>query len=240
MASQLHGNAGAGDRVAYCGSVVPAAAGSTQPQLRGGAPAPRREHGRGVAVYAHEAGRAPPYGSNSSLQAPVAAREAAARPAPAGSAHRGARGGASASPHDAGRAGAPDHPGLRQAGVAQPHQGGPGHPGAGMDDPVVVGGELLRRFEVLCTLGSGTYGRVYKLRRRSTGQICVLKQVVMAGLSPHDQEETFNEVRCVRGSLGPRAAPASLKPRAVCSLPSAVATGPSHEQDPPPARDPVL
>ena len=77
--------------------------------------------------------------------------------------------------------------------------------------PVVVGSELLRRFEVLCTLGSGAYGRVFKLRERSSGQICVLKQVVLAGVSAHDQQVTFNEVG--RGGCHTSVGQSSLRAR---------------------------
>ena len=46
----------------------------------------------------------------------------------------------------------------------------------------------LADYEVLESLGSGTYGRVYKVRRRRDGVILVLKQVPMSNLTRQEQQ----------------------------------------------------
>ncbi len=43
-------------------------------------------------------------------------------------------------------------------------------------------------------IGQGTYGRVYKVRRRSDGRLLVLKSIPFDGLSVEEQQETLVEV----------------------------------------------
>jgi hypothetical protein len=44
-------------------------------------------------------------------------------------------------------------------------------------------------------IGQGTYGRVYKVRRRSDGRLLVLKSIPFDGLSVEEQQETLVEVK---------------------------------------------
>ena len=50
-------------------------------------------------------------------------------------------------------------------------------------------------FEIVSTLGKGTYGACYKVRRKSDTRIFVVKVVSLDGLSPRDRCETLNEAR---------------------------------------------
>jgi serine/threonine protein kinase len=53
----------------------------------------------------------------------------------------------------------------------------------------------LADYEILEELGKGTYGRVFKVRKKSTNKILVRKQVSLEGMSDEDREETLNEAR---------------------------------------------
>lgn len=48
-------------------------------------------------------------------------------------------------------------------------------------------------FETLESLGKGTYGQVYRVRRRVDGAVMVLKQVSMQGLSDSERKDALNE-----------------------------------------------
>lgn len=50
-------------------------------------------------------------------------------------------------------------------------------------------------YDVLATLGRGTYGVCYKVQRKDTGEVCVMKAVSLAGLADKDVEDTLNEAR---------------------------------------------
>ena len=61
--------------------------------------------------------------------------------------------------------------------------------------PLVSGSSQLAKFQVLENLGHGTYGRVYKCRRKTDGELLVLKQIPFDGIPVHEQEETLNEAK---------------------------------------------
>lgn len=57
---------------------------------------------------------------------------------------------------------------------------------------------VLQDYEILEELGSGSYGKVYKVRNRITGEICVEKVVNLDGVDERDKEEALNEVRILK------------------------------------------
>eukprot|EP00873_Tetraselmis_striata_P034521 jgi/Tetstr1/454785/TSEL_004036.t1 len=56
-------------------------------------------------------------------------------------------------------------------------------------------GARTDNYDVLSTLGRGTYGVCYKVCRKDTGQVVVMKAVSLAGLVAKDVEDTLNEAR---------------------------------------------
>jgi len=54
------------------------------------------------------------------------------------------------------------------------------------------------QYDVIKTLGRGTYGRCYKVQHRETGEILVLKAVSLQGLSEKDRTDTLNEARIMQ------------------------------------------
>lgn len=55
-------------------------------------------------------------------------------------------------------------------------------------------GSLFQDYEVMEVLGKGSYGKVYKARRRADGYLCVIKQVGLEGISQKEKEDALNEV----------------------------------------------
>jgi NIMA (never in mitosis gene a)-related kinase len=53
----------------------------------------------------------------------------------------------------------------------------------------------LRDFEVLDKLGEGAYSQVFRVRRRSDGQLYALKKVKLHGLKDKEKANALNEVR---------------------------------------------
>eukprot|EP00698_Gefionella_okellyi_P002597 TRINITY_DN12432_c0_g1_i1.p1 TRINITY_DN12432_c0_g1~~TRINITY_DN12432_c0_g1_i1.p1 ORF type:complete len:812 (+),score=171.27 TRINITY_DN12432_c0_g1_i1:80-2515(+) len=49
------------------------------------------------------------------------------------------------------------------------------------------------QYELLEVIGKGTYGKVFKARRKSNGDVICLKQVTLDSMSQREQEETLNE-----------------------------------------------
>lgn len=58
----------------------------------------------------------------------------------------------------------------------------------------VPGVVLQAEYEVLKTIGRGTYGKVLLARRRCDDQALVIKQVDLRGLDEHEKESALNEV----------------------------------------------
>ena len=53
----------------------------------------------------------------------------------------------------------------------------------------------IEDFDLLEKLGSGSFGTVFKVRRRIDDIVYVIKTVRIAELSMHEQEEAINEVK---------------------------------------------
>lgn len=53
----------------------------------------------------------------------------------------------------------------------------------------------MNNFEILETLGEGTYSTVFKVLRKIDGQIYALKQVKMSKLTAKEKQNALNEVR---------------------------------------------
>ena len=53
----------------------------------------------------------------------------------------------------------------------------------------------IKDFEIIKTLGSGSYSCVYKVKRISDGQEYAMKKVKLAQLKPKEKENALNEVR---------------------------------------------
>lgn len=53
-------------------------------------------------------------------------------------------------------------------------------------------------FELLSTLGKGTYGACYRVRRKADSKVLVIKVVSLEGLSQRDVHETLNEARVMQ------------------------------------------
>ena len=61
----------------------------------------------------------------------------------------------------------------------------------------------LADYRIEGQLGSGTYGKVYKVRRLSDDAILVLKQVSLRNLSAREQKEALNESRLMGSGAPP-------------------------------------
>lgn len=53
---------------------------------------------------------------------------------------------------------------------------------------------LHAEYEVLRTIGRGTYGKVLLARRKADDKVLVIKQVDLRGLEPHEKNSALNEV----------------------------------------------
>lgn len=53
----------------------------------------------------------------------------------------------------------------------------------------------MDNYKVIDTIGKGAYSNVYKVKRKSDGQIYALKKVLLKGLSKKEKENALNEVR---------------------------------------------
>lgn len=56
------------------------------------------------------------------------------------------------------------------------------------------GNTLHAEYEVLKTIGRGTYGKVLLARRKADEEVVVVKQVDLRGLEVHDRNSALNEV----------------------------------------------
>ena len=50
-------------------------------------------------------------------------------------------------------------------------------------------------FEIISELGKGSFGYVYKVRRRTDSKIYALKKVAFSKLNPKEKENSLNEIR---------------------------------------------
>mmetsp|Transcript_29473 Transcript_29473/g.33758 ORF Transcript_29473/g.33758 Transcript_29473/m.33758 type:complete len:124 (+) Transcript_29473:4-375(+) len=53
----------------------------------------------------------------------------------------------------------------------------------------------ISEFEILKSIGEGSYSKVFKVKRKSDGEIYALKKVPMKGLNEKEKKNAFNEVR---------------------------------------------
>ena len=53
----------------------------------------------------------------------------------------------------------------------------------------------MNNFQILSKLGSGSFGRVYKVKRYSDNQIYALKKIPLSNASRTDSQYSLNEVR---------------------------------------------
>ena len=53
----------------------------------------------------------------------------------------------------------------------------------------------LEDFDIICRLGSGSFGTVYKVQRLFDGNNYVIKEVRIADLSEREQNDAINEVQ---------------------------------------------
>ena len=61
----------------------------------------------------------------------------------------------------------------------------------------------VKGFTELKLLGNGTYGRVYKVKRQSDGNVYALKVVNLSNLSTHELESSLNEIRLMASFTSP-------------------------------------
>lgn len=52
----------------------------------------------------------------------------------------------------------------------------------------------MDNYTIEAVLGKGSYGKIYKARRKSDGLICVLKLIGLEGLDEDERNDTLNEV----------------------------------------------
>ena len=73
---------------------------------------------------------------------------------------------------------------------------------SGEPNPGGLGGEMpsLADYTVESSLGCGTYGKVFTVRRTEDGALLVLKQVALAALTAKEQGEALNESRLMAHS----------------------------------------
>src|SRR4051812_34551480 len=53
---------------------------------------------------------------------------------------------------------------------------------------------MLKDYEIIKTLGKGSYGKVFQAKRKLDGFLCVLKKVSLEGLSDIERRDALNEV----------------------------------------------
>ena len=58
----------------------------------------------------------------------------------------------------------------------------------------LLGVVLHAEYEVLKTIGRGTYGKVLLARRKANDEVLVIKQIDLRGLEPHEKSSALNEV----------------------------------------------
>lgn len=52
----------------------------------------------------------------------------------------------------------------------------------------------MENYTIEAVLGKGSYGKIYKAKRKSDGLICVLKLIGLEGLDEDERNDTLNEV----------------------------------------------
>lgn len=53
-------------------------------------------------------------------------------------------------------------------------------------------GNMVDRYEIICKIGKGTYGKVYKAKDRATGEFVAVKKIIFhVGKRDQNQEEGY-------------------------------------------------